>query len=48
MPGNLAGSLDVLKLDRQMLDRLPVFGHDIVGAVSRFLNPAAAESKGVT
>lgn len=41
-----AGNLDVVLVDRTALDNLPALAHDVIGAVSRFLDPAALGSNG--
>ena len=36
-----AANLDVVLVDRAALDNLPALEHDVIGAISRFLDPAA-------
>ena len=43
-----ADNLDVVSLDRQMLDDLPVFDQNYVGAMSQFLDPGSIGTGGVT
>ncbi|HYM11530.1 MAG TPA: TonB-dependent receptor [Bryobacterales bacterium] len=43
-----ADNLDVVTLDRQMLDSLPLFDQDYVGAMSQFLDPGSIATGGVT
>ncbi len=41
-------NLDVVTLDRQMLDNLPIFDQNYVGAMSQFLDPGSIGTGGVT
>ena len=41
-------NLDVITLDRQMLDNLPIFDQNYVGAMSKFLDPGSIGTGGVT
>lgn len=41
-------NLDTVSLDRQMLDNLPVFDQDYVGAMSQFLDAGSIATGGVT
>ncbi len=43
-----AENVDVIKLDRRMLNRLPVLGNDIVGTASQMLDPDAVAAGGVS
>jgi len=43
-----AGNVDVVRLDRAMLEELPILGNDILGAVSRFLDASALGAGGVS
>ncbi len=41
-------NLDVITLDREMLDNLPIFDQNYVGAMSQFLDPGSIGTSGVT
>ena len=41
-------NLDVVALDREALDNLPVFDQNYVGAISQFLDPGSIGTNGVT
>ncbi len=41
-----AANLDVVLVDRAALDNLPALEHDVIGALSRFLDPAAVGASG--
>ena len=41
-------NLDVVALDREALDNLPVFDQNYVGAISQFLDPGSIATNGVT
>lgn len=41
-------NMDVIKLDRKALDKLPVLGNDIIGAARQFLDAAALGAGGVS
>ncbi len=41
-------NLDVITLDRPMLDNLPIFDQNYVGAMSKFLDPGSIGTGGVT
>ena len=41
-------NLDVVRLDRQSLDNLPIFDQDYIGTMSRFLDSGAIGTGGVT
>ncbi len=41
-------NMDVVTLDREALDSLPIFDQDYVGAMSRFLDPGSVSTGGVT
>jgi hypothetical protein len=43
-----ADNLDVVTLDREMLDNLPIFDQNYVGALSQFLDPGSIGTAGVT
>jgi hypothetical protein len=43
-----SGNLDANAIDRAALDRVPVFDHDYVTTLSRFLNDSATGTNGVT
>lgn len=43
-----ADNLNALQADRTMLDNLPTLGQDYLGTLSRFLDPAATATGGVT
>ena len=43
-----ADNLDVVLVDRAALDNLPSLQHDVLGAISRFLDPAAVGSGGAS
>jgi hypothetical protein len=45
---NTSDNLDVVTLDRQSLDNLPIFDQDYVGAMTRFLDAGAVGTGGVT
>jgi hypothetical protein len=45
---NASENLDVVTLDRQMLDNLPIFDQNYVGAMSQFLDPGSIGTGGVT
>src|SRR5437879_3658707 len=41
-------NLDVITLDRQLLDNLPIFDQNYVGAMSQFLDPGSIATGGAT
>ena len=43
-----SANLDVVLIDREALDNLPSLQHDVLGAISRFLDPAAVGSAGAS
>lgn len=43
---DVSSNVNAIKLDRQMLDNLPILGQDIVGALSKLLDPASVRSGG--
>ena len=45
---NSSDNLDVITLDRQMLDNLPIFDQNYVAAMSQFLDPGSIGTGGVT
>lgn len=45
---NPAENLDVIKLDREALENLPVLGNDVIGAVANLVDASSVGSGGVT
>ena len=43
-----SSNLDVITLDRDLLDNLPIFDQNYVGAMSQFLDPGSISTGGVT
>ncbi len=43
-----SNNLDTITLDREMLDSLPIFDQNYVGAMTRFLDPGSIGTSGVT
>jgi hypothetical protein len=43
-----AGNMDVVKLDRKVLDKLPMLGNDIIGTAAQFLDQGAVGAAGVS
>lgn len=41
-------NMDVVKLDRQTLDKLPILSNDIIGAAAQFLDSAAVGAGGIS
>jgi len=42
-----ADNLDIIRVDREMIDKLPAMGNDVLGSVMRFIDPTALDSGGV-